>query len=105
MKNEIEINGLTIDISRVARTFDANDLPIWAGPVALTFIDTIDKNVTVITANFTGDDLVDFEGDCEASDPIYAFCEAHAVLCAGEILNALAPIKAPTFAGDLTRAA
>ena len=89
MKNEIAINGMTINLSKVVRAFDANDLPIWAGLVALTFTDTIDKTVTVITANFTGDDLVDFEGESVESDPIYKFCEDHACEWSYEILGNL----------------
>jgi len=96
MKNVINHDGMTIDLSKATRT---------GGKVTLVFRDTVDNTVTRITANFTGDDLVDFEGECEASDPIYAFCEAYATTWAGEILDALAPRKAPTFAAYLPRVA
>jgi hypothetical protein len=96
MQNVITRDGMTIDFSKATRT---------GGKVNLVFRDTVDRTVTKITANFTGEDLVDFEGQPESSDPIYAFCEDHASTWVGEILEALAPIKAPTFAAYLPRVA
>ncbi len=81
MQTIIAHDGLTIDFSKATRT---------GGTVVLVFRDTVDQTVTKITANFTGDDLVDFEGDNEANDPIYKFCEMHATTWAGEIADKLA---------------
>jgi hypothetical protein len=57
--------------------------------VTLVFRDTVDNNVTKITANFSVDTLVDFEGETEANDPIYDFCADHAEMWANEITDKL----------------
>lgn len=85
MQNEITHEGLTIDFSRVSSVLDRNGFPVWSGVVTLVFRDTVDNNVTKITANFSVDTLADFEGETEANDPIYGFCEDHAEMWAGEI--------------------
>lgn len=89
MQNVIMHNGLTIDFSKVTSTLNADGYPIWAGRVTLVFRDTVDQTVTKITTNFTGDALVDFEGENDVSDPIYEFCEMHAEQWAGEISDKL----------------
>jgi hypothetical protein len=89
MQNVITHDGLTIDFSRVSPTLCGDGLPVWAGRVTLVFRDTVDKTVTKITANFAPFALVDFEGESEASDPIYEFCEMHAEMWAGEITDKL----------------
>jgi hypothetical protein len=98
MQNVITHDGLTIDFSKATCA---------GGPVALVFRDTVDQTVTQITANFTGESLVDFEGECEANDPIYKFCEDHATLWACEIADKLAGRPGHLIAtqGDVSRAA
>lgn len=105
MQNVITIHGLTLEFSKVRSTFDSDGLPVWSGKVTLVFRDRIAGTTTKLTANFSVDTLADFEGEPEGGDPIYKFCEDHASTWAGEILDALAPIKAPTFAGYLPRVA
>lgn len=89
MQNEITQDGLTIDFSRVSSVLSADGFPVWAGRVTLVFRDTVDNTVTKITANFSVDTLTDFEGETEANDPIYGFCEDHAEMWAGEISDKL----------------
>lgn len=89
MQNVITHDGLTIDLSKVGATFDGNGYPVWIGKVTLVFRDTVDNTVTRITANFTGDALVDFEGDPEENDPIYDFCEMNAEQWTNEITDKL----------------
>lgn len=96
MQNEITYEGLTIDFSQVSSVLDTDGFPVWAGRVTLVFRDTVDNTVTKITANFSVDTLADFEGETEASDPIYGFCEDHAEMWANEITDKL---DKPSYAG------
>jgi hypothetical protein len=89
MQNEITHEGLTIDFSRVSSVLNADGYPVWVGRVTLVFQDTVDNIVTKITANFSVDTLADFEGETEANDPIYGFCEDHAEMWANEIMDKL----------------
>ena len=89
MQNVIVTNGLTLEFSKVRSTFDSDGLPVWSGKVTLVFRDRIAKTTTKLTANFSVDTLADFEGESEANDPIYEFCENHAEIWAGEISKVL----------------
>jgi hypothetical protein len=102
MQKIIAHNGLVIDFRNITRTEG-----VWSGKVTLVFQDRVDPASTKITANFTGDDLVDFEGEPEANDPIYEFCEMHAATWAGEIADKLAGRPGHLIAtqGDVSRAA
>jgi hypothetical protein len=86
MQHVINRDGLTIDFSKVTHTSGDG----WSGKVTLVFRDTVDNVVIKITANFTGDNLVDFEGTPEANDPIYEFCEMMASDWTDQILDKLA---------------
>jgi hypothetical protein len=98
MQNVITHDGLTIDLSKATRA---------GGPVTLVFRDTVDQIVTKITANFTGDDLVDFEGEPEEGDAIYTFCEMQAKGWAEEIADKLERLPGHLIAtqADVSRAA
>jgi hypothetical protein len=103
MQHVINRDGLTIDFSKVTRTSGEG----WSGKVTLVFRDTVDQTVTKIMANFTGDDLVDFEGSPEANDPIYNFCEMMASDWTDMILDKLALQETHVIAtqGDVEREA
>lgn len=89
MRNVITSNGLTLNFANVQSVLGGNGFPVWAGVVDLVFRDTVDQTVTKLTANLSGETLVDFEGESEASDPIYDFCEDHAEMWAKMILDKL----------------
>jgi hypothetical protein len=80
----IQLQDLTIDVSTVRSEFSADGLPRWTGKVALIFQDAANTASTRITANWSGVEeqakgaLVDFEGEPEDGDPIYARCEKQA---------------------------
>ena len=95
MQNVITHDGLTIDFSKVRSVLAPSGYPVWAGVVTLVFRDTVDRTVTKITANFTGDLLVDVEGDPEDGDSIYKFCEMFEEDWAAEIS---AKIGKPSYA-------
>lgn len=74
----ISLPGLTIDTTALRSEFSPDGYARWEGKVTITF----DKMPMVVTANWSGEDLsrdgmlVDFEGDADENDPIYAICEA-----------------------------
>ena len=85
MQSIVAHDGLTLEFSKVTSVFDTDGQPVWAGKVTLIFRDQVSQTVTKITANFSGETLVDFEGEPEDGDPVYEFCEMWAGRWAGEI--------------------
>lgn len=93
----ISLPGLTIDTTALRSEFSPDGYARWEGKVTITFDDSIDGTKTVVTANWAGEDLsrdgmlVDFEGDADENDPIYAICEAVAAGWSAKI-SAVLPI-------------
>lgn len=89
----VQLSGLTCNISELRSTFSADGLPVWGGKVTLKFND--EGAVTIVTANWQGVEesrdgmLVDFEGESDSSDPIYAACELYAADWSRAISDAL----------------
>lgn len=76
----IILPSLIIDFSALRSEFSPDGYPRWEGKVVLTFAD--DKTVTanwISAQDFSRDgSLVDFEGDADENDPVYAKCEERA---------------------------
>lgn len=87
----IELDGLTINTTALATTTNDDGLPVVAGKVTITLVDSVDKTKTVVTANYIGKatrgdepSLCDFEGESD-DDALYEACEVYAVAWATEI--------------------
>lgn len=85
----ISLPGLTIDTTALRSEFSPDGYARWEGKVSITFDDSIDGMTTIVTANWSGEDLsrdgmlVDFEGEAEDGEmrgmlPIYKACEVFA---------------------------
>lgn len=71
----VELPGLIIDFSAVRAVLSADDRPIWAGKIVLTNYDRTDGRIIRLTGNMIDMTVVDFEGDYEEGDPVYAGAE------------------------------
>lgn len=87
----IELDGLTINVSKLTHTPNDDGFYRLTGKVTITLVDSVDKTETVVTANYTGkatrgDDpaLCDFEGESD-DDALYEACEVYAAAWAAEI--------------------
>lgn len=101
----IALDNLTIEFGALRPEYSPNGYPRWVGKVAITL------DSTTVTANWVAADdfsregtLVDFEGDADESDPVYAECEARANEIAAAITARLPnPSSFDAHSNDLER--
>lgn len=89
MKTDIQIAPGLIASLNIRSVFSPDGYPQWSGKVTFTFDDSIDGTTTIVTANWSGEELsrdgilCNFEGEAEDGEfrgmlPIYQACEVFA---------------------------
>lgn len=91
----VQVLDSTVDFSAVRSVLSNDDRPILAGKIVVTFDRRSDGLTKVVTANMVDDKLVDLEGECEETDPVYAVVARWASFIIGAIWHELGD---PTYA-------